>query len=121
MEKTRFSVREKKILLFLRQNEDDGRQSTKKIFELDPIKNYRRELKDGRVVEYNYRSKDSIRRTLLRLRKGGYITGRQGSHNWTFYKLTDKGKGKADELNSEILSFIEEWKPLLSHGKDINA
>lgn len=120
-EKTRFSIREKKILLFLRQNEDDGRQHIKKIFELDPIKNYRRELKDGRVIEYNYRSNDSIRRTLLGLRKGGYVKHRRGGRNWTFYKLTDKGREKADELNKEITAFIQEWQPLLSHGTDINA
>ena len=118
MEKTRFSVREKKILLFLRQTDGregwDGWQSIKTIFALDPIKTRSGKYKDGQPWKYSYRSEDSIRRTLLRLRKKGYVKNRRGARNWTFYKLTPSGRVKADELNIEITAYIEEWQTLVS-------
>ena len=120
MEKTRFSNREKKILLFLLQNDGES-QIIKKIFELDPVKTYSRTLKDGRNYGYSYRSKGSIRRTLLRLKQKGFVKSHQGGHNWSFYELTDKGREKADELHGEITAYIDEWQPLLSPGSDINA
>ena len=127
MEKTRFSVREKKILLFLHQQNNEGLQMRgeggyqpiKKIFALDPIKTQSWTSKSGEVRKYSYRSKDSIRRTLVKLRKNGYVRKRSGSRNWSFYKLTDKGIEKAEKLNLEIMAFIEEWQPFLYPGTDI--
>lgn len=116
MEKTRFSVREKKILLFLRQNDESGYQNIKKIFALDPIKIYSQVLKSGKLWEYRYRSKGSIRRTLLKLKKNGYVDVRRGGNNWSFYKLTEKGREKANELHGEITAYIEEWQPLVDPG-----
>lgn len=112
MGKTRFSDREKKILLFLLQNDGDS-QNIKKIFALDPVKTYSRTLKSGEVWEHRYRSKGSIRRTLLILRKNGYIKSRRGGSNWSFFRLTDKGREKANELHGEITAYIEEWSPLV--------
>ena len=111
--KTRFSEREKKILLYLRKYDGDSIHikglialNTPEITVLSPFV-------DGTERVHKRYPIDSTRRTALKLKKHGYVTSYRGNGNWSRYRLTDKGREKADALTSEIREYIEVWQPLL--------
>jgi len=108
----RFSVRAKKILLYLQKVETE-----------EPDRNSR--AIRGMVGETDAPREspwgtkwwpiDSCRRTARQLVDKGYLRQRRGYKNFVRYTLTDQGREKAQALRTEYLDLIDEWESFVKY------